>query len=703
MNSGAGAATNSGINYQQRVSAAFLTLSLIENDISIFLNYQQFQNRKINLLLLEGTDHIDDLVITLDDHHKIYFQIKRTLNLSDSKQSDFYKTIDQFIQQYLNRKSNESYFLVTSSYSSTKVTRELKKLLDSVRLNSTSISSNSLNLSEKNVYEKYEKLVKKLFKHYTKRDMQANEYIEFTKKVYILPFDIEHNSSMEMVISALMKSKVKVNPSMFWELLISNCLRYASQRMSLNRQDIQAIYNDYLIQEAQKKLTDELDAFLIPTFEDANVASGKEVLLCRSNDLFSRIYQDEELANYDYFVIELYRFDDTCNKKVEFTNTQCILSDGVSALEIIFRAATKIGMERYLEDNIEDFTHKSIIFIPAHDIDYVESTMCAKVYSEKIMYMLKNNSKYLQCIECGKAISESNALIVEIDQQQKENKAGLIHQSCRRPTIRVLGTIRSDLFEEYTELNYFDWKLWAKQLMKGQGLFGNKLLNESKQTKIILWNSNIYMNENHDYCIKFHLKDGGFEYILRRGKVDLFNKKEAEKNIAEIRTKIVEYHNENNPLCITAKERIFGPYSMLKNKIDIDDKLYEVIEVSIEKKTQKIPDDYNILENYYTPLFYIQEGEDQEIFSIDGRAVLLNDPFLFESYIENWRTIGIILDSNYEVVIIPDDHNFDNFMHNIYRNQMKAVINPQFDSEGNFINGYMIEKLEDVQQMNENT
>lgn len=615
--------------------------------------------------------------------------------MSDSKQSDFYKTVDQFVRQYLNRKSNESYFLITSSYSSSKVTRELKKILDSVRLNSTSFSSNSLNLSEKNVYEKYEKLVKKLFKHYIKRDMQDTEYVEFTKKVYILPFDIEDNSSMEKAVFALMKNKVKVTPLIFWELLISNCLRYASQRMSLNSQDIQKIYADYLIQETHKKLTDEIDEFLTPTWGDTNVASGKEVLLCRSNELFSAKHQDEEIA--DYYVVELYRFDDACNKKVEFTNTQCILSDGITTIDIIFRAATNVGIERYIKENIQDFAQKSITFIPAHEIDYVENTVCAKLYSEKIVQIMKNNNKYLQCIECGKAIAENNAFVVEIDQQQINNKAGLIHKACIRPTIRVLGTIGSDLFEENTELNHFDWKLWAKQLMKGQGFFGNKLLNESKQTKIILWNSNIYVNENYDYCIKFHLKDGDFEYVLRRGKVDLFNKNEAEKNIAEFRAKIVLHQNESNPLCITAKERIFGTYLMLKDKIDIDDKLYEIIDVSVDKKTQQILDTYNILDNYYAPLFYILEGEDQEVFSIDGRVVLINDPFLFKNYLENWKDIGITLYEHYEVVIISDDHDFDNFMRNTYRNQMKAVINPQFDREGSFINGYMIEKLEEAQ------
>lgn len=44
-----------------------------------------------------------------------------------------------------------------------------------------------------------------------------------------------------------------------------------------------------------------------------------------------------------------------------------------------------------------------------------------------------------------------------------------------------------------------------------------------------------------------------------------------------------------------------------------------------------------------------------------------------------------------------DDKYFDNFMHNIYQKNIKAVINPQFDVEGNFIKSFMIEKLERIE------
>lgn len=294
MNSGSGAATNSGINYQQRVSASFLTLCLLDNDISIFLNYPQFQNKKIDTLQLEGTDKIDDLIMTLENKHKIFFQIKRTINLSDSKESDFYKTIDQFIKQYLNNANNESYILCTTSYSSARITRELKKLTDSIRLNNSSFESNPFNLEEQKIITKYEKIVKKLFKQYTKRDMANSEYIEFTKKVYILSFD---NTPMEMAIFALMVSKISVTPSSLWELLISNCLQYASQRMSLSRQNILEIYEDYLIKLDAFQENERIDEIIKFEFANLNPASGKEVLVCKANDDFLG-------AVADYFIVE---------------------------------------------------------------------------------------------------------------------------------------------------------------------------------------------------------------------------------------------------------------------------------------------------------------------------------------------------------------------------------------------------------------
>ena len=247
MENGSGSATNAGINYQQRISATFLLTCLFKTEISLFLNDEKFNNRIIQTIQLEGIDKIDDLSITLDNQEKIYCQIKRKVNLSDSKESDFYKTINQFIQQYLNNNSKENYFLFTTSYSSSKITRELKKIMNSIRLNDFAFTENPLNKSEQESLKKYEKVVKRIFKIYTKKEMTEDQFISFSKKVFIDSFDIELNSSIEKSVLLLISMNSIVSPSLLWEMMISKCLNFASQRLIVNYENLYDIYKEYLI------------------------------------------------------------------------------------------------------------------------------------------------------------------------------------------------------------------------------------------------------------------------------------------------------------------------------------------------------------------------------------------------------------------------------------------------------------------------
>lgn len=694
MNNGAGMATNAGINYQQRVSASFLMLMLINNDISIFVNHPTFKDKKIENLQLEGTDKIDDLIILLNDNHKLFFQIKRSVNLSDSKQSDFYKTIDQFIQQFLNYSTKESFLLVTTSYSSSKITRDLKKIIDTIRLNNSILFLNSLNKSEQESFSKYNKVVKYLFKKYTKRDILESEFIDFSKKIFILNFDIEENSTMEKAVFSLMSNNVIINPTILWDILISHCLKYASQRMTISYINCKEIYKDYLITKNSNKNNniEILDDFLIPEFEQMNIASGKEVLICRPSDILPT--EDKEGMNIDFYIIELFRFDENGNKKVKFTNTHCILSDNISSFEVVYRASSNIKVEKFIEKNQILFRDKSIVMIPANGIDYIESSLSAKAYSEKLMQKLKSHREYLKCIECGKPISENNSKLVEIDEQESDNNIGLIHDNCFRPTLRVLGNIKSELFRDYNTLKKFDWKLWVKKIIEGQGLFNTEIIRNEKSVMHILWNSTVEYNTKFDYCVKEHLEDNTYQYVLRRGKVECFRKQDAETGILRLNKQLAEKESIGDYICVTNKEKVFSTYSALKDKIDIDDKLIKVVRYSVEKVTPQIIDEYSIIENYYAPLFYILEGENQELFTFEDKVILLNDPLLFTNYLDNWKDNLDICISNYELVIIEDDNHFDNFMHSVYKKEMNAVINPQFDSDGNLMKGFLIEKFE---------
>lgn len=177
---------------------------LADIEIGAFLNWHNFNNKKIKSVVLEGSVEIDDLIINLDNNEKIYAQIKRKVSLSESKESDFVKTIDQFIRAYLRNLNNEKYLLITPSFSSSKIIRDLKKILESIRLNHTGFQNNPLTSSEKETYTKFKKVTEKLYKKYTKITMNNSEFIKFSHKIFISIFDIEDNATTEYAILTLL-------------------------------------------------------------------------------------------------------------------------------------------------------------------------------------------------------------------------------------------------------------------------------------------------------------------------------------------------------------------------------------------------------------------------------------------------------------------------------------------------------------------
>ncbi len=97
-----GSATNAGIDYQQRVAAWFLVALLYNYDISIILDLSH--PSYISEIAFETAENIDDLRLQLTNQNSVFLQIKRSLNLSTSSNSDFYKTIKQFVKQFLLNK-----------------------------------------------------------------------------------------------------------------------------------------------------------------------------------------------------------------------------------------------------------------------------------------------------------------------------------------------------------------------------------------------------------------------------------------------------------------------------------------------------------------------------------------------------------------------------------------------------------------------
>lgn len=353
-------------------------------------------------------------------------------------------------------------------------------------------------------------------------------------------------------------------------------------------------------------------------------------------------------------------------------------------------------MERLIKNNLDIINNKKITAIPANGLDDVELTNCSRTYSKISSSNLNKKSDILNCLVCGKPISSNKSLIIEIDQVDLENDIGLIHESCLKPCYRILGKIESDLFFDYDVLKNFDWNLWFKQIIRGQILFQDELVSSAKEYKVMLWNSEVdYINE-YNYCIKEEIEDGSTEYVTIRGKIERFQKNKAEESAKKFNEQLIELKQNDDYMCLLKGTRATSTYSYLKNKVKIGDKLLEIKNYVVEEINPIIIKAYEDNENFYAPLIYIVQGENQEYFTIDNRVVFINDPLLLNDYITNWKSVGIEIDSNYDVKIVKDDIDFDNLMHKIYRDNLRAIFNPNINSDYELIDGIALERLIDA-------
>jgi hypothetical protein len=139
---GGGAATQGGVNYQNRVAAWVCANILAERAAAPIgpesvAEYARF----------ETSEPVDDLLVGSVDSRHAFVQAKRTLTLSSAADSEFASVIDQFVRQYLSSRglssarpwaraldpSKDRLVLVTTSESSQPLRRDLATILDRIR------------------------------------------------------------------------------------------------------------------------------------------------------------------------------------------------------------------------------------------------------------------------------------------------------------------------------------------------------------------------------------------------------------------------------------------------------------------------------------------------------------------------------------------------------------------------------------------
>ena len=671
-----GTGTNIGIDYQQRISSLILLYMYAEYDLDTI--FQIGSSLNAQEIFYESNEEIDDLVIKCEKSTKCYLQIKKRINLSEDKESDFYGTLKQFVSQFLHlTSSDEYYFLVTSTESSKKIRKDLKKVLEGCRLNN-SFNLNTLNQSEKSTFEKFKGIVTGIYKLLKDEEISDEKFISLSKKIFIVEADIYNNSTYEK--SALLLLALKFNnPELIWSLLVKNSLSYASNKQSITKEKIQEILNNFVINSSSiDSETKEIEAALNIVVIENELAAGKDVII---TDSFLPEF------NADIFLIELFRFDDDCTKRLKYNNEKVLFKDG-REYKVLFRSATVIGAMRFLEQNKEVFKDKEVCHITTKALENVEKNQCVDIHRKNLEVLFNNNKYKRNCLHCQNTITDIDSVVIEVDNLYQESNVGLVHLKCLLPIDRVIGSIK--IPNKSIELPNINIHLWIKLLLKGQGQLNQ--LKESKINRPILfigWNPEKINKFNYSYCIKCILEDDSTVFVYRRGKIERFNYEDVKEKLNYFNEKIEKANLERDPWCFTSKDLTFGRYSLLLQNKNEDDNILKIKDVSISKYSELDAKVFNRDIYYYAPLCLLTNKEGSEIINLKDIIPLISDPFSYSSIVQNWKDSGIVL-PEIQLKIIENDDEFDNLIASFIKNNFTPVIDPMFDMKGELSKGYII-------------
>lgn len=305
-------ATNAGIDFQQRVSAYMMILMEFDMDISLAL--QVNKSNTIKEINFEDCESIDDLVITLDSGKKIYFQMKRTISLSDDSESEFFGVCEQFVNQFLKQNENDlAYILVTRTESSKAISVKLKRILEGIRL------ANSLNVIEKlyqeerKIFDKVSSNIKTIYKNSTHEDISDDVLLKIFLRMYVELFDIENGEEYEKTIKLILWKLIDVDVELFWRTFISKAIEYGANRRCLSRENLKEQCKSYFKENQTKE-----ELLASPFFNRSWKENNKDIPV--QIDYVVAIptkstMEEMKIENDTIFMFELYRFDDSKKKE----------------------------------------------------------------------------------------------------------------------------------------------------------------------------------------------------------------------------------------------------------------------------------------------------------------------------------------------------------------------------------------------------
>lgn len=421
---------------------------------------------------------------------------------------------------------------------------------------------------------------------------------------------------------------------------------------------------------------------------EKRLSAGKEILLIKSF-----------IENYDFMIIENFRFEDDGKKKIKFRENK-VLFQGVENEEdfiLIQRFATWIGLKRYLDNNQDAFKDKSVITINAvEEIEKVEDTVHALAQAEYLKELLEFNKDQMSCLHCGEKISTNDCFFIEIDELELKDKVGNVHKECLRPADRIIGESGYKDLKKSNLLN-FDYSKWAELLLKGQGQiraikrkFSNNLIKP-----IISWNPLNNINTGK-YCIRQYYEDGTYSFMKLGKSIHRFSKEEIDIEVEKFNKQIKQFKEQGDPISMIVETKMNGSYKLL-NTLKLPEQT--IVNAShFEKATYSIQLEENQTEinNDYTPIGIVCYPETDDLVKIENHVILITNPLEFDKFHQNWNEILKDLDGC-KIKIIETDFELDAYLQLFFKEGLIPVIDPIFDpNTKSLVTGFEIRSMKKI-------
>jgi len=676
-----GAATNAGIEFQERVAAWCLVIMHCGSDPRALMDLPDVG--RISAIRFEAETPIDDLVLVTEEAGSIFFQVKRRVSLSAALGSNFVGTLTQFVREYVTRGGRGNYVLAVAPDASNTVRTTLRKLLDLLRLDPDAWTAVPLSRADARCIATYSSVVGGLFKAHPHAVYDSATLIEFSRRVFIREFAVNTGQGHETAALTLLGKNARVPPELVWTYLIGQSLRFAARRASVKLEDLRELIGPYFNPVATP--TPELAMNLIMK-STGPLPAGREVIAVEG------FPKEKDIA-----VMEFYRFDADGRRRLRFKGNAAFWNDKIvpNGSKLLHRCATSDGMVRYIEAYKSSFEGKDVCVFGANDIEAEVNSPFARAHAALLERMVRENPRILKCLHCGKPLSQAWMTLVEIDDDDSEPAVGAVHDPCLRPIDRVIGQLNCPVFEGRDYLKKFDVDRWVELRLHGQRAFNSRLGALTGKVAYIAWNPDNEAYRENSYCIEISLSDGTTRHVESRGALDRYDFEGATKRAAFMTRVHHDAAGRHDPVCYTSVNYAYGFESLLLRLKEPEETLLECGEARVVPYKVELGRRYQRRLAYYSPLCRLVHADSEKPIVFREWQLVLTDPLRLPDFIKIWQNAGFIL-PEYEIRILETGDQVDRWFSQLFSNGEQPAIDPICDRNGNLIRGFLVADIRGV-------